>query len=118
MISEPTTLLSAPRSWMTPAEAGRELGCEAPTMRKRMAEYGGYRVGRRIRFDRATILNSKSQPDFAHKPNATIQHLAAELEAQAVLNKQFRIQMTQELARLNARIADLEKQISPHAIAA
>lgn len=99
------------RNWMTPEEAGAELGCKAPTLRKRMAEYGGYRVGRKIRFDRATILASKRQPDFLHKPNGTIQELVAALEAQAVLNKQRHIQFTQEVAALTKRIEQLEAQL-------
>lgn len=103
------------RNWMTPEEAGAELGCEAPTMRKRMGEYGGYRVGRKIRFDRATILASKKQPDFLHKPNATIQELATALEAQAIFNKQQHLQFSQTVTALTKRVEQLEAQLKAQA---
>lgn len=96
---------------MTPEEAGDKLGCKAPTMRKRMGQYGGYRVGRKIRFDRATILASKKQPDFLHKPNATIQELAAALEVQATFNQQQHLQFSQTVAALTKRIEQLEARL-------
>jgi excisionase family DNA binding protein len=83
------------RNWLTPDEAAQELGCAAPTVRKRMAEYGGYRVGRRIRFDRATVLASRRQPDFLHAPNATIQELSRALELQAALSRQQQLEIEQ-----------------------
>jgi hypothetical protein len=72
---------------MTPKEAAATLGCSPATLRKRMAEYGGYRVGRVLRFDRATIEASRKQPDFLHAPNTTIAELARGIEALAALAK-------------------------------
>jgi hypothetical protein len=96
------------RAWLTPEEAGAELGCAPKTVRKRMGQYGGYRVGRLIRLDRKTVLASKSAPDLIHKPNASVQQMAAELEAQAVLNKQRHLQLVAQLEQLTKRIAQLE----------